>query len=293
MKIFVIMILIISFLSSCTKDQSREVKNYSIDQFYENTKIGGGYFSVDEKSLLIRSNETGIYNVFALPVDGSAPQQLTHSEMESYFAISYVPDGNGFLYYADKGGDENDHLFWVNNEQKTTDLTPFEGSKSSFYGWSRDDKSFFYVSNKRNPKYFDLYEKEISYFHDTQAHRLIYQNDEGLDVGAIAKNKQYIALVKSITTNNNELYLYNIETKVKKHISPHTGDAQYNPQFFDLTNENLFFLTNENSEYMYLARYNLTSGKTEKVYETNWDIWYAYNSRNEKYRIIGINEDAK
>jgi len=78
-----------------------------------------------------------------------------------------------------------------------------------------------------------------------------------------------------------------------KHISPHTEDAEYNPQFFDLANENLFLLTNEESEYMYLAKYNLQSGRTEKVFEPTWDIWYAYNSYNEKYRVIGINEDAK
>jgi len=293
MKTIVFIFFIAFIFTSCTVDQSREVKKYSIDQFYKNTNIGGGSFSPDEKNLLITSNETGIYNGFALPVDGSAPQQLTHSEVESFFSISYVPDENGFLYYADKGGDENDHLYWVDNKQNTIDLTPFEGSKSSFYGWSRDDKSMFFISNKRNPKYFDLYEKEISNFLDSQAQRIMYQNDEGLDVGAIAENKHYLALVKSITTNNSELYLYDVETKVKTHISPHTGDAQYNPQFFDLANENLFFVTNENSEFMYLARYNLKSGKTEKVYETNWDIWYAYNSRNEKYRIIGINEDAK
>jgi dipeptidyl aminopeptidase/acylaminoacyl peptidase len=231
--------------------------------------------------------------VFALPVDGSPAKQLTYSEKESFFASSYLPTGDGFLYSADKGGDENSHIFWVNNDKKTTDLTPFEGSKSRYLAWSRDEKSFFFLSNKRNPRYYDLYEKEISTFNDPSALKQIFQNDEGLDVGAIAKDKRHLALIKTITTNNNELYLYDLITKKKKHISPHTGDAQYNPQFFDIASENLYFLTNENSEYMYLARYNIESSQTEKVYETNWDIWYSYNSYNEKYRVIGINEDAK
>ncbi len=288
-----ILFLLLSFIFSCVSNQTRDVKKYTIEQFYKNTNIYGGYFSANEKNLLVTSNETGIYNVFAIPIDGTDYQQLTNSNKESYFASSYLPDGNGFLYYADKGGDENDHIYWVDRENNTVDLTAFEGAKSNFFGWSRDDKSFFYISNTRNPKFFDLYEKEIAHFSDAKAHNLIYQNDEGLNVEAIAKNKRYLALVKNITTNNNELYLYDIETKNKKHISPHTGDARYNPQFFDLANENLSFLTNENSEYMYLAKYNLQSEETEKIYETNWDIWYAYNSYNEKYRVIGINEDAK
>lgn len=277
----------------CSSNQAKEVKKYTIEQFYQNTNIWGGSFAPDESKLLVTTNETGIYNAFALPVDGSKPQQLTHSVKESYFATSYVPNGNGFLYYADKGGDENDHIFWVDNKSNTLDLTAFEGAKSNFYGWSRDEKSFFFISNKRDPKFFDLYEKEIDKFQEPEAYKLVYQNDEGLDVGAISKNKRYLALVKSITTSNNELYLYDLITKEMKHISPHLEDAEYNPQFFDLANENLFLSTNENSEYMYLAKYNLQSGRTEKVFETTWDIWYAYNSYHEKYRVIGINEDAK
>ncbi len=292
MKIFIISVISL-FVFSCSSDSVREVNKYSIEQFYKNVNIWGGSFSPDESRLLVTSNETGIYNVFALPVDGTSHQQLTQSAKESYFSTSYLPDGNGFLYSADKGGDENDHIFWVDSSNNTLDLTAFEGSKSNFYGWSRDEKSFFFSSNKRDPKFFDLYEKKINDFRDNEAYELMYQNNEGLDVGAISENKRYLALTKSITTSNNELYLYDLETKKMKHISPHTGDAEFNPQFFDLANENLFLLTNLNNEFLYLSKYNLQSGKSEKVFETPWDIWYSYNSYNEKYRVIGINEDAK
>jgi len=293
MKQFFSLLILLTLIFSCVSNQTRDVKKYTIEQFYQNTNIWGGSFAPDESKLLVTSNETGIYNVIVLPVDVSKPLQLTNSVKESYFAKSYVPNGNGFLYYADKGGDENDHIFWVNSKNSTLDLTPFEGAKSVFYGWSRDERSFFFISNKRNPKFFDLYEKEIEKFTEHEAYKLVYKNDEGLDVGAISKNKRYLALVKSITMSNNELYLYDLKTNEMKHISPHMEDAEYSPQFFDLANENLFLLTNEDSEYMYLAKYNLESGKTKKVYETSWDIWYAYNSYNEKYRVIGINEDAK
>ncbi|KAA3610582.1 MAG: S9 family peptidase [Calditrichaeota bacterium] len=293
MKSAMLFFISLFVLFACSGNKAKDVKKYSIEQFYQNTNIWGGSFAPDESKLLVTSNETGIYNVFALPVDGSNPVQLTNSEKESCFAGSWLPDGNGFLYSADKGGDENDHIFWVDSTGNTIDLTPFEGAKSNFYGWSRDEKSFFISSNKRNPKYFDLYEKELDKLRDTEAKKLVYQNDEGLSVGAISKNKRYLALTKSITTSNNELYLFDLKTNKKKHISPHEGDAEYNPQFFDLANENLFLLSNEGSEYMYLAKYNLQSGKLEKIFETNWDIWYVYNSYNEKYRVIGINEDAK
>nr|MBC8485009.1 S9 family peptidase [Bacteroidota bacterium] len=295
MKKFSIVILSV-IIAACSqqgekseKQSSKPVKKYTIEQFYKNLEIYGGSFSYDETKLLVTGNETGIFNLFALPVDGSEPHQLTNSESESIFAISYFPEDNRILYSSDKGGNEIDHIYLLRENGSVKDLTPEEEAKSNFFGWARDQKSFFYLSNKRDPKFFDLYEMDIASF----SPKMIYQNDEGFYVSAISKNKKIFALTKSITTSNNEMYLYDRETKELKHISLHEGDAQYSPQFFDLADKFLYFLTNEDSEFQYLIKYDLESGKKEKVWETNWNVWYAYNSYNEKYRVIGVNEDAK
>ncbi len=239
--------------------------------------------------MLVSSNETGIFNVFSIPVDGSEKTQLTFSEQESYFATSWFPNDDRFLYSADKGGNEISHIYLQNTDGTSEDLTPWEESRSSFYGWARDKKSFFFASNKRNPQFMDIYEMEIEDF----TSEMIYENNDGLDVAAISKNKRYFALTQSITTSNNEMYLFDRETNERNHISLHEGNAEYNPQYFDLENKNLYYLTNENSEFKYLVKYNIETNTKEKVWSTDWDVWYAYNSYNEKYQVIGVNEDAK
>src|SRR4026208_1556348 len=40
----------------------RPVKEYSIEQFMNTTRIGGSSFSADEKSILFSGNKTGIFN---------------------------------------------------------------------------------------------------------------------------------------------------------------------------------------------------------------------------------------
>jgi dipeptidyl aminopeptidase/acylaminoacyl peptidase len=128
---------------------------------------------------------------------------------------------------------------------------------------------------------------------DVPQYEMIYENVHGYNIAAVSPNERYVALVESITTSNSEMYLYDRNTGEMSHISEHTGDATYSPQFFDLDNENLYYLTNEDSEFTYLARYDLKSGDEEIVYKTDWDVWYAYDSHNEKYRVIGVNEDAR
>jgi dipeptidyl aminopeptidase/acylaminoacyl peptidase len=292
MKKIATIILVLS-LFACTqqgeKKTTREVKKYSIGQFYENINVYGGRFSPDESRLLVTSNKTGIYNAYALPVDGSDMQQLTHSAEESVFGLSYFPEDERLLYSSDKGGNEISHIYVQNTDNSVQDLTPVENAKANFMGWTRDNKGFFYITNQRDPMFFDLYEMDINSFKSKK----MYENNEGMDIGAISKDKKYLALTKSITTNNNEMYLHDIKAGKTKHISAHEGDANFNPQFFDLAGKHLFYLTNEGAEFEYLVSYNLETGEKKKEWETKWDIWYAYNSYNEKYRVIGVNEDAK
>jgi len=279
---------------SCEKaktgeDDQIQVEAYTIDQFYANEEVYAGGFSPDETKLLMGSNKTGIYNAYALPVDGSGPEQLTNSDEESIFIISYFPEDERILYHADVGGNENDHLYLRNTDGNIQDLTPWDSVKSNFYGWARDEKSFFFTSNKRDPRFFDLYEMDIDNFEPA----LVYQNNEGYSIGSISKNKRYLVLVRPITTNNSEMYLYDLQNKELTHLTPHEGDISYSPQFFDLANENLYYLTDEGSEFTYLMKYSMDSGDKEKVWSTEWDVWYAYDSYNEKYRVFGVNENAK
>ncbi|RUT73011.1 S9 family peptidase [Ancylomarina longa] len=283
------------FLYACqTEKEEVKVPSYTIQQFYKSTSVSGGSFSSDNSKLLVSSNETGIYNLFEIPVDGSPANQLTNSTKESYFAISYFPNSDKVLFSADKGGNELSHIFMRDEDGKITDLTPFEGARASFWGWDRDEKSFYYLCNKRNPRFMDLYQVSLkSVLSGNPKAKLLYRNNDGLDVAAKSENNRYLALTKSITTNNNEMYLFDRRTGKKVLISEHVGDASYRPQFFSLDNKYLYYLCNEDSDFVYLSKYDIASGEKSMEYKATWDIWYAYDSYNEKYRIIGINEDGK
>ncbi|MFO7932818.1 MAG: S9 family peptidase [Bacteroidales bacterium] len=278
----------IAMLIACNQS-SRDVPQYTIEQFFDNLSIVGGSFSADETRLLVTSNQTGIYNVFALYVDGSGEEQLTFSEKESMFAISYFPEDDRFLYSSDQGGNEISHIYLQDQQGNVTDLTPWEGAVSNFRGWARDRKSFFFASNGRDARYFDLYEMDL----ETLEPVMIYENQENLSPSLISHNRRYLILTRPTSTSNNEMYLKDMETGEVRHISEHEGDVTYSPEEFSLDNRVLYYLTNEGSEYTYLASMEIETDNKEIVYRDDWDVMYAYHSYNEKYRVIGINEDAK
>jgi len=283
------LLVMLVFAPACRQAEHRQVQHYSIEQFMNTEAIGGSSFSHDDRLVLYSSRRTGIFNAFTVPVEGGEPAQLTNSTTNSIFILSFFPADNRILYRSDQGGNENNRIYLRNEDGSTRDLTPDSAARAEFAGWSHDRKSFFYSSNKRDPRYFDLYEMDIATFKPA----MIYKNDTGLDFTVISNDKRYLALIKTITTNNNEMYLFDRQTPEMKHLSPHTGDASYSPEDFSVDSKSLYFLTDEGSEFTYLKRYDIATGTSEKVEEAQWDITGAYFSHGGRYRVSIINNDSK
>ncbi|QHT69638.1 S9 family peptidase [Rhodocytophaga rosea] len=293
-------LLTVALFSTCqkagneTKDQqtagnTESVKQYTIEQFMNTSNAFGSSFSPDEQKILFSTNKTGIYNGFEVAVTGGEAKALTSSKDNSVFAISYFPYDERILYSSDKGGNEISHIYVKNTDGTMQDLTPDSTAKSEFFAWSFDEKSFFYVSNKRDRRYFDLYEMDIATFKPV----LVYKNDKGYDVRNISNDKAYLSLVKSYTTNNTDMYLYDIKKKQQTLLSKHTGDVNFSPATFSSDSKKLLYLTDENNEFAYLKSYEIGTGKVEEVEKASWDIMYSYYSRNGKYRVTAINNDAR
>ena len=289
-KRFALISFALVLVVSAAVAQTKPVKEYTIEQFMNTVRIGGSSFSSDEKSLLFHNNKTGIFNVYSVPVTGGAPTQLTSSTKESTFSVAYLPTDTRFIYTYDRGGNENSHLYLRELDGTERDLTPGEKVKANFLGWSHDRKSFFFSTNERDARFFDIYEMPI----DTMKPSLVYKDETGFDFGDISNDKKYIALEKSGgSAADSDIYLYNTATKELKNITSHTGDVANNAQTFDINSKYLYYLTDAGSEFKYVARRDLATGKTEVVEKAPWDYFYTYFSRNGKYRVTAVNEDAR
>ena len=291
-KTYSSLIIITLLLLGCKEEAKapREVKEYTIEQFFQTEGVNGGSFSKDENYLLINSNRSKIFNVYELSLADTSVKPLTSSTKESFFAVDYLPGTNDFLYSADKGGDENDHIYLQRRNGTVTDLTPGEKEKAMFYGWTKDKRSFYYGSNNRNPQFFDLYKMDSADWKP----KMLYKNDSGLDVGSISFNERWLVLTKSVTSDKNEMYLFDAQSKqIKKLSTDSLGDASYSPAGFETTDTHLYYITNEGKDFSYIVKYNLETGAKENFFSTNWDVSYMFISENGKYHVIGINEDAR
>ena len=285
MKKYIFSLIILLVFINCDQNLP-DIENYSIETLMSNNRTSGGYFSKDASRLIYSSDKTGVFNIYEVDLATKKETQKTYSKKESYFVQGYSPLTNEIIYSADKGGNENSHLYLIRNSE-SIDLTPGEDTKASFFGWTKDQTNMYFQSNSRDPKYFDLYKIDIK----TLETKMIFQNDMAYSYNSISENDKYLVFKLSISRNEDTMFLYDLETRIKIEIS--NKKANYSGQGFDKNDKNYFYTTNYDGDFYYLMSYNMTSGERELVYKTDWDVRNSYLTKNNTYRVISINEDAK
>jgi dipeptidyl aminopeptidase/acylaminoacyl peptidase len=266
---------------------------YSARQFFDTTNYGmvpspGLAFSRDGRNLLIHSDRSGVFNVYALPLAGGDPVQLTHSTDNATFAASYFPADDRILYTADQGGNELDHLYVRQPDGAVRDLTPGQNLKADFLGWSADGRSFFVSSNERNPQMFDVYAYDTA----TLERRMIFQND-GFILGDVSRDGRHIALVRAISSANSDIYLATTGAATPPQlITRHQGNVAYNVDGFTPDSHALVFTSNEAGEFDAASTYDIASGARRPLISANWDVMFVMYSPSGRYRVHALNADA-
>ncbi|MDR7268509.1 dipeptidyl aminopeptidase/acylaminoacyl peptidase [Pelomonas saccharophila] len=266
----------------------KPAKRYTIEQFMATVNIGGASFSADESRILFHNNETGIFNVYAMPVAGGKPVQLTNSKTDSHYAVSFFPGDDRFLYTRDQAGNELNHLYVRELDGSEKDLTPGEKLKARFVDWSGDDSAFYVATNERNAKFYDLYRYDAK----TYARTLVFKNDAGWGSLEISRDGRWLALGKVNTTADTDVHLADLKSGEIKHITKHQGIAQYASEDFDPDSKELLMTSNDGGEFTRVIAYDLASGATREVEKADWDVAYTRFSKDGHHRVTGINADA-
>lgn len=280
--------------TSATKEDPGSVERvftptqYTVEDFYKNSDFAGASWSPDNAKLLVSSNMSGIWNAYAVSTTGARTDSLTKSASNSVFAISYFPGDERILYASDEGGNELTHIFVREPNGTVTDVTPGKRLKANFQGWAGNDSSFFVSTNERDPRFFDVYQISTNGLKRT----LFYQNNEGFNLGPISRDGRYLALVKSRTTSDADIYVHDRAASSTKNITAHSGNVSNTPADFSPDNTKLLFVSDSGREFASLRSYDLATGAKALVYEQPWDVMGAEYSKRGRYLTVYVNEDA-
>jgi dipeptidyl aminopeptidase/acylaminoacyl peptidase len=286
-------VVLLSAIVGCGDPAVEEVpfRTYTIEEFLKTTEVGGGFFDPDETRLLVSSNATGVFNAYAIELATGEMRRLTDSASDAVRPQGYMPDGARILYLADRGGNELYRLFIQDGRGGVTQLTRGEEAREVFYSFSHDETSFFTGNNERDPRFMDVFEWGV----ETLEPELFYRNNDGLNLTAVSRDKRWIALHRTHNDFHSDLYLVDrLGDGTPRLISlVEEGEINHFAASFTPDSRGLLYLTDRDSDWLYLMSYDLETGERREVFRPGkWDVNQVGFSHRGTYRVIGVNEDS-
>ncbi|MBO6796343.1 S9 family peptidase [Maricaulis sp.] len=281
--------------NSATETTSMETVPHDAATFHETTSFGmasgGGHaFSATDGRILISSDETGVFNAYAVDPATGDREQLTESTTNATYAVSWFPEDNRLLVTADGGGDELSHIYLREEDGRLVDLTPGDNVRAMFLGWSPDGNDMWVATNERDAASFDIYEIDTVAFEAG----VVFQNDDSLQIGSVSPDGRWLSLVRNRTSADSDILLLDLSApgSTPQLITEHEGNIAYGDYTFTPESDALVYATNEHGEFNQAWTYDLANGDTAPLIEADWDVSFVSYSPSGRYRVHGINADA-
>lgn len=270
-------------------------RTYSAAEFYQTRSYGmsspaGLGFSADGRSILVSSDQTGVFNAFALPVAGGEAVPLSASTTVATRGVSYFPDDDRVLLSADSGGggSELNHVYVRELDGTIRDLTPGDNVKADLLGWNAARDTFWVTSNARDPEVFDLY----AYDADTYESRMVFENP-GMLIADVSPDGRWLAIDKPVTSADSDIYLVDLQgDREPRLITAHEGEVAHGTYGFTPDNRQLVYGTNQHGEFHQAWTHDLATGAKAPLIQADWDVEFVAYSPSGRYRVSALNADA-
>lgn len=230
-----------------------------VEQFFQTYLIRAFGVSADESRLVFTSTLSGKFNLWAMDLNEATayPYPLTYNDQVSSF-IKLDPEGRHILTAFDRDGNEN-YQFHALRWNGGNPLPLFEGedpdTKHYFVHLSEDGKRLYYSTSKDNPSFLNARVYNL----ETKEDKLLIEGkDTATELAAVSPDERTMVYTKAYA---NTYYV--------SYVLPEGGEPQCltpdpnvthiagNPVFAD--NELVYFVTNYDAEFSYVAEYNLAS----------------------------------
>ncbi|MGP4060645.1 S9 family peptidase [Halobacillus sp. H74] len=233
-----------------------------VEQFFQTYGIETFALSPDESQLVFSTNFNGKYNLWAMDLPNTFPYPLTFHN-QSCQHLAYDPKGKFIVAVVDEDGDENGQVYAI--PPQGGPLKPIranQGSRHDFPFLSQDGQHLYYTSNKDD----EMYMKGYCYDLASEDEEVIVHGEDAptflLDTSPEEKSFLYL---KAFANTYSLAYVKRgdediLLTPAKE--PPHTvSEAVF------VSENEIYLLTNYESDFSYLAKFDLDTNSFEKVLE--------------------------
>ncbi|HEU4623588.1 MAG TPA: alpha/beta fold hydrolase [Steroidobacteraceae bacterium] len=273
-------------------------------------------------SMLVATRFGDADQVHRVSAPGGTREQLTfYPEPIGTARAPQVPNGDGFVFLKDRGGDENDQIYYYRDSDKSTRLLTDGKSKNGTPVWAHDGKRLAFYSNARDGVSYDIYIVDVT---SSAPPRLAVggQNDTWY-VLDWSPDDTKLLLWRYVSINESYLFIADVATgmvtplegsdedkrsgkarstgKSRASASSRSGRARSGAAKVGITaakfapdGRGVYLISDEGGEFSALRYYDPVTHEKRKVSpDINWDVDDFAVSVDGRYVAWVVNEDGR
>ncbi|MBO1001390.1 alpha/beta fold hydrolase [Pseudogracilibacillus auburnensis] len=225
----------------------------TVEQFFRTYIISEFTVSDDEKRLIFSTNLNGKMNLWALDLPDTFPYLFAQVDQSCNF-IKIDKENRYVLAGFDKEGDENYHIYALNRDGGLPEklITGEPTEKYYFAHLSEDGKRVYYMTSEENPRFLNVRMRDVENGQD----KLLHEGETAPTyLVAISDDEKTHVYMKVLANTYNQLF---IKANGEKHyLVPDPDKVHVNDYPLVIHDEAIYFPTNYESEFHYLAKYDL------------------------------------
>ncbi|WP_100013033.1 S9 family peptidase [Lentibacillus sediminis] len=233
----------------------------TVEQFFRTHVITNFAVSSDEKRLIFSSNLNGKVNLWAMDLPDTFPYLFAHHD-ESVSFIKTDPHNRFVLAGYDKDGDENHQIYALPPEGGLPQplVTGDSQEKYFFEHLSDDGERLYYGTSENNPSFLNMHVRNLKDGSD----ELINEGEGGpTHLGAISNDESTFVYYK-VFANTYVIGFVKVGEETYD-LTPDPEKVHTVGQAVFTDNQTIYFPTDYESEYSYLAKFDLQTKTFSQV----------------------------
>lgn len=242
---------------------------------------------VSGECLAFLTDITGFPQVWRVNCNGGWPDQITFSPDRVLFG-EYSPVDGRLIFGQDAGGNERVQFYLLHENGAEVPLTDAPEAFHVWGDWSPDGNTIGYSSNARDPRYFDVYLMDLV----SREARRVWTTDGTAWALRFSPDGECLVISLANTNLDNDLYLLDLRTDERHHLTPHTGEAAYSHVHFTPDGRALYLVSNQDREFGAVMRLDLRTGTWDVHDAREWDVSALALSRDGHWLAYAYNVDG-
>ena len=204
--------------------------------------------------------------------------------------ISRMQFGRGQIFFAmDMDGDENEQIYSIGADSEEVTPVVYHPRNVRSHLGDVGSEWVYYASNKRLRCIFDICRKNLE---NGKTDILIEGKDAVCLPLCVSPDEELLLYSKRTSFADMQIYCRNLLTNQETKVSPKRQCAMEDSPVWLGDGSGFYFISDREREFKRVLFWDRETGRTEEVYEVNWDVTHIAVSGKDRYLAVVVNEDG-